>query len=124
MQAVLLAAGKSSRFYPYNISLEHKSLVTMMGKTLLEHTVDALKNSGIENIIIIVGKQSIIPTILAEKKDVSITFVEQPEPMGMGDALYQAREYLEEKFFVAGSYHVDIADFTEEMLALQHDENA
>ncbi len=124
MQAVLLAAGKSSRFYPYNQHLEHKSLVVVMGKTLLEHTLDNLKKSSIDKVIIVVGKNSTIPQLLSNWKDIAITFVVQPEPLGMGDALLHAKKHLEKKFFVLGSYHVDILDFAKEMSALQSKENA
>jgi len=54
MQAVILAAGRSSRFEPFT-SLPHKSMVKILGKTILEHTLLALKKSNVEDIVIVVG---------------------------------------------------------------------
>ena len=119
MQAILLVAGKSSRFYPYNHDLEQKSFVVMMGKTLLEHTIDALKTSGITSVVIVIGTNSQVPVLLSHRKDIAITYVEQPESLGMGDALLHAQDHLEETFFVLGPYHMDIGDFAKDMLALQ-----
>lgn len=115
MQAVLLAAGKSSRFYPYNKDLQHKSLVRMMGKTLLEHTLDALEISGVTDIVIVVGKNSPIPQLLAGRKNIQCIVQEQPR--GMGDALLCAKDLLQDSFFLLGGYHMDIVDFIHDMTA-------
>ncbi len=124
MQAVILAAGKSSRFYPYNEDIEQKSLITMMGKTLLEHTIDALQKANITKLVIVVGKNSQVPQILSQKKEVTISYVELPEPLGMGAAILCAKDYLEESFFVTSPYHMDIGDFAKDMEGLKSDENS
>lgn len=124
MQAVLLSAGKSSRFYPYNQDIEQKSLISMMGKTLLEHTMDSLYAAGIRNAVIVMRKNSRIPSLLASEKRIKIQFVEQPKPLGMGDALLCVKEHLAESFFVMSPYHMDIADFAKDMLALQEEKSS
>ena len=117
MQAVILAAGQSSRFYPFS-HVAHKALITMMGKTLLEHTLESLKRTGVIDIIIVVGKNNIIEHIVGDGSSMglSITYVVQPEPLGMGDALLQAGSVIKEDFFLLHAYHLEFAEFGIDML--------
>ncbi|MGH7204223.1 MAG: bifunctional sugar-1-phosphate nucleotidylyltransferase/acetyltransferase [Candidatus Levyibacteriota bacterium] len=112
MQVVILAAGKSSRFYPYT-NLKHKSLIKFMGMTLLEHTIISIRETGIKDIIIVVGTDPFIQDLLGngEQFKVKITYVTQPEPLGMGDALIRAEEYIKDYFFLLNAHHMDFADF-------------
>ena len=55
MQSVILAAGESSRFWPLN--QKHKSLLKIMGKPIIWHTLNGLKKSGIKETIIIQGPE-------------------------------------------------------------------
>lgn len=118
MQAVILAAGKSSRFYPYNQTFEHKSLIPLMGKTILEHTITSLKKSQITNIIIVVEKESTIPNLLGDGKHlgVSISYCFHEGAKGMGAALLEAKDLLHENFFLLNAYHADFEDFAQEMI--------
>lgn len=117
--AVILAGGQSSRFYPYN-NFGHKSLVTLLGKTLLEHTLDSLKLVGVTDIIIVEGKSQTISQALAgaNTDGLRIQFVVQEKADGMGDALLQAKKYLNSSFFVLGAYHFDFDKVTVEMSSL------
>jgi len=53
LPAIILAAGKSARFWPLNA--RHKSLLKIMGKPLIWYTINALREIGIGDIIIIQG---------------------------------------------------------------------
>src|SRR5579859_2212103 len=112
MQVVILAAGKSSRFYPFS-SLLHKSLINVLGRTLLEHTLIAIQKSGISEVLIVVGKDSLIKDIIGDGKQfgLDITYVLQPEPLGMGDALLRVKAYIKDAFFLLHAHHIDFADF-------------
>lgn len=116
MQAVLLAAGKSSRFLPFNDS-GHKVLVKIMGKTIIEHTLLSIKKTGIKEVIIIIGKDSNLANVLGEGKTpgIKITYIVQPEPLGMGDALLKAKDHLKSDFFLLNSYHVEFPEFKKMM---------
>ena len=103
MQAVILAAGKSSRFWPLN--QKHKSLFRIMGRFLIWWTIDGLKKAGIKDIIVVQGKQRDIEKELMDK---SIKCVVQPKPLGMGDALWQARKLIKGPFVVLNAERVDI----------------
>ena len=112
MQVVILAAGKSSRFYPFT-NLKHKSLMKFMGMTLLEHTIISIRETGIKDIIIVVGTDPFIQDLLGngEQFKVKITYVVQEEPLGMGDALLRAQDHIKDYFYLLNAHHVDFADF-------------
>lgn len=114
MQAVILAAGKSSRFYPFT-ALAHKSMLSMFGKSLLQHTLESLKKSSITKVIIIIGKNSSIPQDLERISGMDITYVTQSESLGMGHGLLSAKEYLEDTFLLLSGYHVDVSEFAHDL---------
>lgn len=104
-QAIILAAGESSRFWPLN--QKHKSLFRIMGRPLISHTIDGLKKSGIRNIIVVQGAGRDIEKELRDKK---IKYVVQLKPLGMGDALWQAKKFIKGPFVVLNAERVDAAD--------------
>ncbi len=122
MKAVILAAGKSSRFYPFNTE-EHKSFVKVMGKPLIEHTLIALKKSGIDEIVLVVRPQSRIQEYLGngETLGLHITYVIQEEALGMGHGLLQAKDILTDSFFLLSGYHMEFGEFRNEMEQMQDD---
>ena len=68
-------------------------------------TIDGLKKAGIKDIIVVQGKQRDIEKELMDK---SIKCVVQPKPLGMGDALWQARKLIKGPFVVLNAERVDI----------------
>ena len=118
MQVVLLAAGKSSRFYPFT-NLKHKSLMKFMGMTIIEHTIVSIREAGIKDIIIVTGPDSYIKDLLGDGKafKVKITYVVQTEALGMGDALLRAQEHIKDYFFLLNAHHVSFGDFKSKMEA-------
>ena len=65
MQILILAAGESSRFWPFS-EICHKSLLKIGNKTLLEQTIDGVK--GNEIILVINPKTQLSEDILKNKK--------------------------------------------------------
>lgn len=57
MRAVILLAGKGRRIAK-NINGEHKSMISIYGKPLLWYLVEALKLSGVDEIIPVIGYQA------------------------------------------------------------------
>ena len=115
MQAVVLAAGRSVRFYPLNS--QNKSFLRLCGKTILEHTLSSIKESGIKDVLVVVSDKEFASENLGEsiKQELNITLIEQKEPLGMGDALLRCREFIEDDFFLLHATHVDFNDFYPEM---------
>ncbi|KPJ71187.1 hypothetical protein AMJ50_02990, partial [Parcubacteria bacterium DG_74_3] len=66
MQAIILAAGECSRFWPFN--KEHKSLIKIMGRPLIWYVINGLKKAKIKEIIIIQGKSRDVERALQEFK--------------------------------------------------------
>lgn len=54
MHAVILAAGRGTRFLPYS---EHtpKPLAKILGKPIIEYTIQALRGAGVKDVVIVVG---------------------------------------------------------------------
>ena len=93
----------------------HKSMIKILGKPLLCHTIEKLKEKNVTDIIIVVGKDKIIESYFGDGKKfgVSITYVLQEEPLGAGNALLLAKNYLKEDFLLLNAYHVEIDKFVE-----------
>ncbi len=116
MQAVILAAGKSSRFYPYS-NLPHKSCFKVLGKTILEHTLLSIKKAGINDVIIVVGPGDFIKEEINKKNlELNITYIVQPSPLGMGDALLRVREIIKGDFFLLNSEKLNFHEFKDLMV--------
>lgn len=101
MQAVILAAGESSRFWPLN--KKHKSLFKIMGRPLICYKIENLEKAGIREIIIVQKSKKDIENELKcyqLPKNLKIKYVLQEKPLGTGDALKAAGIYLKEKFLV------------------------
>lgn len=114
MQAIILAAGESSRFWPLNY--QNKALFKIMGKPLIWHTVESLKKAGIREIIIIQGPQKEIEKNLENYKlGDKVKYLIQEKPEGMGDALMKARQLISGPFLVVGGHKVDVGDYIPEI---------
>jgi len=101
MQAVVIAAGESKRFWPLNNGI-HKSQFKLLGKPLLYWTVKGLAENDIKDVMIVVSKNSSIKETLDNEKDleVSISYVEQEKPLGTGNALQMAKDFVKEPFIL------------------------
>lgn len=99
-QAVILAAGESSRFRPLN--QRHKSLFYLMGRPLIWWTLRGIEKAKINDVIIIQSPKRDIEEELKNFRfiNLKIKFLIQKKPLGSGNALWQARDYLNDNFFV------------------------
>ena len=113
-QAVILAAGQSSRFWPLN--QKHKSLIKIMGRPLIWYTIESLKKTRIKDIIIVQGpKKDIEEELENYSLGVKIQYLIQPEPKGMGNALWQARNLLKGKFLVLNAERIDVREIIQNL---------
>ena len=124
MKAVILAAGQSSRFYPFSV-LPHKSFFPLMGKPIIDYTLQSIQKTGIREVIIVVSPHSPIPDLLGNGKqwDLSITYVTQKSPDGQGDGLLSAKKYIDGEFFLLNAYRFDFNDFYKIMIGAKQEEN-
>lgn len=88
--AIVLAAGKGTRMK----SKKYKVLHEVAGKSMIEHVVDNVRQSGVEQLVTIVGHgaESVKATL---GNDSLYSF--QEEQLGTAHAVKMASEYLEEK---------------------------
>ncbi|MCS7197749.1 MAG: NDP-sugar synthase [Candidatus Bipolaricaulota bacterium] len=119
MQAVILAAGESSRFWPLAEG-KHKSLFALLGRPIIAHTIEALQRAQIKEILIVQPPSRAIESQLGDgaSSGVKLSYVVQPEPRGMGDALARAESLLEDSFFVVNPQHVTVDKIIPQMSAL------
>ncbi len=118
-QAVILAAGHSSRFWPLN--QKHKSLIKIMGRPLIWYTLESLNQAGIKDLIIIQGPQKDIEATLKNYKspNLKIKYVIQLKPKGMGNAVSQVKNLIRDNFFVMHAHHFDINEFVKPIIEKQ-----
>ena len=110
MQAVVLAGGRCSRFWPLN--KRHKTLLKVMGKPLIFYTIEGLRKLGIKEIIVVQGAKREVEEELKKYRlaDLKIKYVVQARPKGMGNALWQARNLIKGHFLVLNAERVDIEE--------------
>jgi bifunctional UDP-N-acetylglucosamine pyrophosphorylase/glucosamine-1-phosphate N-acetyltransferase len=116
MQAVILAAGESSRFWPLNP--RHKSLFKIMGKPLIWYLIEGLKERGIKELIIIQSPKKDIESELENYslKNSKIKYLIQKKPTGTGDAILVAEKLIKDHFFVLNAERVDCRDYIKPIL--------
>jgi UDP-N-acetylglucosamine diphosphorylase / glucose-1-phosphate thymidylyltransferase / UDP-N-acetylgalactosamine diphosphorylase / glucosamine-1-phosphate N-acetyltransferase / galactosamine-1-phosphate N-acetyltransferase len=100
MKAIILCAGKSTRAYPLTLT-RPKAFLPIMNKELIFHLLENL-DGLVEEVILVVGymKDKIKDKVGDNFKGIKITYVNQNEQLGTGDAILCAKEYLSGKFLV------------------------
>ena len=100
MQAVILAAGKSTRTYPLTIT-RPKPLLPIANKPLLEHTLDSLLGVVNEVILIVGYKKGMIQSRFGKSyKGMRLRYVDQKEQLGTGHALLMAKPFIKGRLIV------------------------
>ncbi len=99
-QAVILAAGASTRTHPLTVE-RPKPLLPLLNRPLLAWSLEALVGL-VDEVILVVGfRQEMIRSAFGERfGPLRLRYVEQREPLGTGHALLQALPLLEGRFFV------------------------
>ena len=100
MKAVILAAGEGKRLRPFTETMP-KVMLPVANKPILEHVFDAIKKTGIDEIILVVGyKKEVIMDYFKDYKGIKITYVTQEKQLGTAHALLQAKNHIKESFIV------------------------
>ncbi len=94
MKAVFLCGGIGHRMFPIT---EDKFLLKFLGKTLFEHQIDAAKEAGITDFVIVGNPQNIsrIEDIVSNISGVRVELTLQKEPRGIADALKSAEHLMD-----------------------------
>ncbi len=99
-QAVILAAGASTRTHPLTVD-RPKPLLPILNRPLLQWTLEALDGLVEEAILVVGFRQAMIRRAFGERfGKLRLRYVEQREPLGTGHALMQALPLLHGRFLV------------------------
>lgn len=100
MQAVIMAAGNSTRTHPLTIT-RPKPLLKVLNRTVIEHNLEQLDGLVSEVIIITGYKEKLIRQYLGDKfKKISLAYVEQKERLGTAHAVSSAERLIKDRFIV------------------------
>lgn len=91
--AVILAAGYSSRFYPVN-SRHHKGLTRVKGEILVERQIRQLREAGVEEIILVTGHQAEQFAYLEDALDIRLIHNRDYAVRNNHSSIYAARAYI------------------------------
>jgi len=102
MKAVILAAGEGLRLQPIT-STRPKHLTKVGGKPILEHCLNAVKTSGIEEALIVIHYMGdAIRQYFGDGKKfgLKIEYVEQKAVLGTGNAVSLVESYIKDDFIM------------------------
>jgi len=104
-RAMIMAAGLGTRMRPLTNTLP-KPLVTVGGKTLIDHAIDRLAAAAVTKIVVNLHyKADMIKEHLSKRKDVEIIFSDESDGLlGTGGGVAKALQYFgDEPFFIHNS---------------------
>lgn len=92
MRAIIPVAGVGSRLRPHTYSLP-KVLLNVAGKPILGHILDRLVAQGIRKATVVTGYMGrLVQNFVNSNYDIDVDFVSQRESLGLGHAIWTARE--------------------------------
>jgi bifunctional UDP-N-acetylglucosamine pyrophosphorylase/glucosamine-1-phosphate N-acetyltransferase len=102
MKAIILAAGEGVRLQPIT-STRPKHLIKIGGKPILEHCLNAVKTSGIEEALIVIHYMGdVIRQYFGDGKKfgLKIEYVEQKAVLGTGNAVSIVEPHIKDDFLL------------------------
>ena len=100
IQAVIMAAGKSTRTYPLTLT-KPKPLLHIANKPILAHQLDQMLGLIDEAIIIVGYKHEMIREYFGDSyRGISLCYVEQREQLGTGHAARQVEPHIRDRFLL------------------------
>jgi glucose-1-phosphate thymidylyltransferase len=95
MHAIIPVAGFGTRLRPHTYS-RPKVLLNVAGKPILAHILDQLISAGVTSATIVVGYmgEAVEAFVRGAYPSLTVNFVEQKQPQGLGHAIWVARESI------------------------------
>jgi glucose-1-phosphate thymidylyltransferase len=97
VRALVLSGGEGSRLRPITHT-SAKQLIPVAGRPILFHALDAIRDAGIREVGVVVGppnEQEVRSAVGdGEAWGLSVTFVHQPQPLGLANAVSVAEAFI------------------------------
>ncbi|OYR48354.1 sugar phosphate nucleotidyltransferase [Halorubrum sp. Ea8] len=106
-QAVVLAAGEGRRVRPLT-RYQPKPMLRVAGRPILEYPLDAVVDSGVDHVVLVVGhgRNRIQNRFENSYRGVDLTYVTQSTQLGSGHALEAAADRVDGEFLVVNGDNV------------------
>ena len=120
---VIMAGGRGTRLEPFTKVLP-KPLIPVGEKPVIDHIIDKFRVYGIRDFYITVHHMSKILRAYFDEKDpeYSVSFVEEPEPLGTAGSLRMLKDKFNGDFFVSNCDIIIEADYAD--IIRFHEKNA
>ncbi|MBI5681547.1 MAG: NTP transferase domain-containing protein [Methanobacterium sp.] len=102
MNGVLLTAGEGTRMRPLTLT-RPKTMLQVGGKPILQYNLEALRDAGIKDIVMVVGyKKEAIENYFGDGSsfDVNIKYITQEKRLGTAHAINSIRDEIDNEFIV------------------------
>lgn len=114
--AIIMAAGTSSRFAPLSYE-KPKALIEVRGEILIERQIRQLKEAGIKEIVIVTGYKADRFEYLREKYNVALVHNPFYLTRNNNSSIYYAKEYLKnsyicssDNYFITNPFESEVDD--------------
>ena len=126
MKGIILAATKGAYLDPLTEG-KPKAMIKILGKPLVQHTIEAIRDVGIHELIVVIGYQGdqVVEELgTGEAIGVSLTYVKQEAPEGVGNAVLTAKKALigEDRFILAYSDVIITPEMIERLINVSDQE--
>lgn len=107
MDAVIPAAGRGTRLGELTAD-QPKGLVEIAGQPLLAHVFETAVAAGVDHLVVVIGYEGsqIVDRFGDSFEGIPITYVDQREQLGLGDAVLQAEPAITDSFLLLNGDNV------------------
>ena len=98
MKAIILSAGEGTRMRPLTLT-KPKTMLPVAGKPIIQYNIEALRDCGVKDILLIVGyKEEIVRDYFKDGSQlgVNISYATQSKLEGTADAIGYGKDFIED----------------------------
>lgn len=112
--AIILAAGVSSRFAPLSYEMP-KALIQVKGEILIERQIHQLREAGIQQVIIVTGYKHEAFDYLRDQEDVILLWNSAYHERNNHSSIYLAKDYIRNSYICSSDNYFTINPFEKEV---------